>query len=50
LTIFPATFAAALLAGTLMLVGVREYVNWSIRDPAEQIDKRFKEGVEKARK
>jgi hypothetical protein len=33
---FSAQFAAALLAGVLLLVAVRLYVHWSIRDTLDQ--------------
>ncbi len=36
---FSATFAAVLLAGLLLLIGVRLYVQWSIADALKGADK-----------
>jgi|GEM_PF-3911164 len=34
---FSATFAAVLLAGILLLLGIRFYVMWSVRDALERV-------------
>jgi arginyl-tRNA synthetase len=40
---FTATFAGALLAGILLLVGVRTYIHWSVADAGRQIEAGIKE-------
>lgn len=40
---FTAVFAATLLAGAILLLGVRSYIHWSIQDTVRQLNEKIGE-------